>query len=115
MTTPTLDHPADSLACALPRFDHRHPTTDGRQALRQRDISARYAIARATLYVLITRGLWTNPCHRGRRVSFWPAYECEILHAARVAGRCDDDIRNIVRRLEAERAQALERAGWDAA
>jgi len=67
-------------------------------------------IGRSTLYERISNGLWTRPVKLGARASAWPAHEVFALNAARIAGKPDDEIRDLVKRLEADRQGAC-RAG----
>ena len=59
--------------------------------------------ARSTLYLRITQGLWTKPVSIGPRSVGWPAHEVQALNDARIAGKRDEDIRQLVRQLEATR------------
>jgi prophage regulatory protein len=58
---------------------------------------------RSTLYRLIGAGLWTRPVRLGPRAVAWPSSEVAALNAARIAGMTDDEIRTLVRSLEAGR------------
>lgn len=62
------------------------------------------------LYKDIREGLWTHPVPLGRRAVGWPLHEVQTLNAARIAGKTDDEIRELVAELEAERKTALEEA-----
>ena len=61
---------------------------------------------RSTLYARIKAGLWTKPISIGARAVAWPLSEVETLNAAKIAGKCDDEIRALVRELESARARA---------
>jgi len=61
---------------------------------------------RTSLYNAIRDGLWTKPVRAGTRSVAWPAREVEALNAARIAGKTDDEIRALVRRLESARVVA---------
>jgi prophage regulatory protein len=39
----------------------------------------------------------------------WPEYEVEALNAARIAGKTGEEIRRLVKKLEAARHSAVER------
>jgi prophage regulatory protein len=54
----------------------------------------------------VAAGLFTRPVHVGARSVAWPRHEVEAINAARIAGKSDDEIRELVRRLEAERKAA---------
>ena len=61
---------------------------------------------RSTLYARIKAGLWTKPIPIGIRSVAWPVHEVEALNAARISGKSDDEIRLLVRDLEAARTNA---------
>lgn len=63
-------------------------------------------MARSTLYVRIKQGLWTKPVRLGARSVGWPASEVLAINAARIAGKSDDEIRELVAKLEAARKSA---------
>ena len=58
---------------------------------------------RSSHYDDIPKGLMTPPVCIGGRSVAWPDYEIEAIVAARIAGKSDDDIRELVARLIAER------------
>ena len=51
----------------------------------------------------INDGLFTKPVRIGRRAVGWPRSETQAIVAARISGATDDEIRALVRRLEAAR------------
>jgi prophage regulatory protein len=57
-------------------------------------------------YSDIAAGLFTKPVSIGVRARAWPLSEVEALNAARIAGKPDDEIRELVRQLEAARSGA---------
>lgn len=59
--------------------------------------------SRSAHYLDIQRGLFTRPVAIGARAVGWPASEVEALNVARIAGKTDEDIRNLVAKLEADR------------
>lgn len=61
----------------------------------------------ASIYNLIREGLWTKPVAIGQRSVGWPDDEVRTLCAARIAGKTDDEIRQLVDRLHAKRTQQL--------
>lgn len=61
----------------------------------------------ASIYGLIREGLWTHPVKIGTRSSGWPDYEVKAINAARIAGQSDEQIRELVSRLHAMRAEKL--------
>lgn len=61
------------------------------------------AKARSTHYNDIKAGLMTPPVSLGVHSVAWPSHEIDALVAARVAGKSDDEIRQLVARLVVER------------
>ena len=68
--------------------------------------AARGPYSRSAFYERMDRGLMTRPVRIGLRAVGWPSYEVDAISRAVIAGRSDDEIRALVRRLEAERALA---------
>ena len=60
-------------------------------------------LSRSTIYLYISEGLWPRPVSLGARAVGWPAHEIAALNAARIAGKSDDQIRELVIKLEAAR------------
>lgn len=73
--------------------------------LRLPAVKAQSGLSRSTLYLRIGEGLWTKPISLGGRSVGWPANEVTVLNAARIAGKSDDEIRELVCALEAEREE----------
>ena len=71
--------------------------------LRRRPVQEETGYSRSTLYVRVAEGLFTKPLKLGARTVGWPATEVAEINRARIAGRSDDEIRDLVRRLEAAR------------
>jgi prophage regulatory protein len=67
---------------------------------------------RSSHYRRIQQGLWTKPVKLGPRAVGWPAHECEVLNAARIAGKSEQEIRQLVIELEAART-SLAGGGYD--
>jgi prophage regulatory protein len=63
--------------------------------------------SRSTIYLRITQGLWTRQISLGPRAIGWPANEVAALNAARISGKTDAEIRDLVLRLEAARKGAV--------
>jgi prophage regulatory protein len=61
----------------------------------------------ASIYNRVRVGLWTKPVRIGQRSVGWPDYEVQALVAARIAGKTDDEIRDLVDRLHAKRSELL--------
>ena len=61
----------------------------------------------ASTYNLIREGLWTKPVPIGQRSVGWPDYEVKAICAARIAGKSDSEIRELVAQLHAKRSEKL--------
>ena len=64
-------------------------------------------LSRSSVYLRISQGLWTKPISLGGRAVGWPADEVNVLIAARIAGKSDDEVRELVQSLEANRKLVL--------
>jgi prophage regulatory protein len=64
-------------------------------------------LSRSTLYLRIKQGLLTKPVSLGGRTVGWPITEVEALNAARIAGKSDAEVRDLVVKLEAARKTAV--------
>ena len=60
--------------------------------------------SRSTIYLRIAQGLWTKQVSLGPRCVGWPAGEVAALNAARIAGKSDEEIRELVTKLHAARS-----------
>ena len=60
-------------------------------------------LARSTVYLRIKQGLLTKPISIGPRCVGWPQTEIEAINNARIAGQTDDQVRELVKVLEAGR------------
>lgn len=59
--------------------------------------------SRAMFYQKIKDGLLPRPISNGGRTAAWPSHELDAVIAARIAGKSDDEIRQLVKKLEADR------------
>lgn len=57
----------------------------------------------ASIYTAVKEGLFTVPVPIGQRAVGWPDTEVKALVAARIAGKTDDQIRDLVHRLHSAR------------
>jgi prophage regulatory protein len=73
------------------------------QILRLPNVKAATGLSRSTLYLRIAHGLFTHPVSLGGRAVGWPALEVASLNAARIAGKSDVQMRDLVRELEMAR------------
>jgi prophage regulatory protein len=77
--------------------------------IRRQQVELETGYSRSTIYLRISQHLWTKPVSLGPRAVGWPAREIHALNAARIAGRSDDQIRELVSGLERARLTADER------
>lgn len=75
--------------------------------LRLPAVKAGSGYSRSTIYLRISQGLWTKQVCLGPRSVGWPSGEVAALNAARIAGKSDQEIRDLVLKLEAARKSAV--------
>lgn len=61
---------------------------------------------RSTLYLRIKQQLMTPPVKLGERCAAWPAHEVAAINTARIAGKSDEEIRELVTQLQQQRTVA---------
>lgn len=59
----------------------------------------------ASIYNAIRAGLFTTRVAIGQRSVGWPSDEVQAINAARIAGKSEAEIRELVKRLHAKRAE----------
>jgi prophage regulatory protein len=59
----------------------------------------------ASAYNSIRAGVLTTGVAIGQRSRGWPDYEVKAIAAARIAGRSDEEVRNLVQVLHAKRSE----------
>ena len=59
----------------------------------------------ASIYNAINAGLFTKPVPIGQRSVGWPLNEVQAINAARIAGKTETEIRELVSRLHARRTE----------
>jgi prophage regulatory protein len=59
----------------------------------------------ASIYNAIRNGLFTTGVAIGLRAKGWPDYEVDAIITARIAGKTDDQIRELVKALHAKRTE----------
>jgi len=64
---------------------------------------AKLGLSRSLYYVHVSQGLITKPVALGVRAVGWPSSETDAIARARIAGRSDAEIRDLVMQLEAAR------------
>lgn len=73
-------------------------------------VNAALGVKKSARHQYVHGGLLTRPLKLSTRCARWPSREIEAIQAARIAGKSDDEIRALVDRLHAARAQAGEAA-----
>ena len=63
--------------------------------------------SRSTIYLRVAQGLWTKPVSLGPRAVGWPSNEIEALNAARISGKTDAEIRELVLSLQSKRKDVV--------
>ncbi len=74
--------------------------------IRLKEVRASLGLSESTFYEHVSAGLCSQPIRVSARASALPASEVSAINRARVAGRSDDQIRALVRRLHAARDNA---------
>nr|WP_315245989.1 AlpA family phage regulatory protein [uncultured Albidiferax sp.] len=78
-------------------------TASDNALLRKPAVLSLIGISASTFYQRIKDGLFTSPIKIGVRLSGWRASEVRQLNGALIAGQADDEIRELVKRLEQDR------------
>lgn len=60
-------------------------------------------LSRSTLYLRIKQRLMTPPVKLGERCAAWPSHEVSAINSARIAGKSEAEIRELVSQLEQQR------------
>lgn len=71
--------------------------------LRLPDVKTSTGLSRSSIYLRIAQGEFPKPVSLGGRAVGWPASEVAALNAARIAGKSNAEIRDLVVKLEAAR------------
>ena len=79
-----------------------HPPT----ILRFPSVKTEVGLSRTSIHRRIHDGLFPRPVSLGAKAVGWPAAEIAALNTARIAGKSDDEVRALVRRLHAARKVA---------
>lgn len=75
--------------------------------LRLPAVKTRTGLSRSTIYLRIAEGIFPKPVSLGSRAIGWPDGEVAALNAARIAGKSDSEVRDLVAKMEAARKDAL--------
>ena len=60
----------------------------------------------ASIYNAIRAGLFPSGVLIGQRAKGWPDYEISAINAARIAGKSENEIRDLVRAMHANRTRS---------
>lgn len=74
--------------------------------LRLPEVKAHTGLSRSSIYLQVSQGTFTKQISIGKRAIGWPGREVEAIVAARIAGKHDAEIRQLVVKLEAARKAA---------
>ena len=74
--------------------------------LRLAAVKSESGYSRSTIYLRISQGLWSKQVSLGPRCVGWPAHEVAALNATRIAGKTDQEIRELVIGMESARKGA---------
>ena len=67
---------------------------------RMPEVQAQTGVSRSTIYAAIQRGAFVKPIKLGARAVGWPDFEVQALINARIAGKTDTQIKELVCTLE---------------
>ncbi len=76
--------------------------------LRLPAVKTQTGYSRSTLYWRVSEGLFTKQIKLGARSIGWPADDVAILNNARISGKSDSEIRELVIKLEIARKSAMQ-------
>lgn len=76
--------------------------------LRLPDVKLSCGLSRSTIYLRISQGLWPKPVSLGGRAVGWPAHEVTAVNAARIAGKTNEEISQLITKLERSRREGSE-------
>jgi len=80
----------------------------GTHLLRLDRVLGARGIRKTQHYADIQAGLFTRPVKLGKRASAWPSHEVAAINQARIAGKSESEIRQLVAKLEAARTAVAE-------
>lgn len=76
--------------------------------LKLKDVISTTGFKRSTIYIRIKDGLLTEPVKIGKRAVGWPHFEIQLLIKASIAGFDENEIKLLVKNLEARRKIDIE-------
>ncbi|WP_424191834.1 helix-turn-helix transcriptional regulator [Ampullimonas aquatilis] len=71
--------------------------------LRRKQVEKITGLSRSTLYDKISNGTWPRPISLGLRAVGFPLPEIEAMISALIAGKSEEEIKELVTKLEAAR------------
>lgn len=71
--------------------------------IRRKQVQEKTGLSRSSIYLYIANGIFPKPVSLGARAVGWPEHEIAALNAARLAGKSESEIRELVIALEASR------------
>ncbi|WP_020484536.1 helix-turn-helix transcriptional regulator [Methylomonas sp. MK1] len=94
----------------MQKIQHSHTggqtSLNANAILRRKVVSGLTGKSRSTLYRDISKGLFPHSIEIGGGCVGWPCYEVEQINNARISGKSDDEIKQLVVELEAARKQS---------
>lgn len=88
------------------RFPESQNFCDDASLMRRKQVEQQSGYSRSTIYLRISQGLFPAAIRLGARAVAWPSREIRAVNAARIAGKCDRDIRALVIQLATARKAA---------
>jgi prophage regulatory protein len=76
--------------------------------LRKPIVTSRTGFSRSTLHARINQGLFVTPISLGARAVGWPEHEVSQIIAAMIAGKSNDEIKELVINLIKMRSEFME-------
>jgi len=76
--------------------------------IRMSNVERETGYSRSTIYMRIKAGLFPKPVSIGAKSVGWPGNEVAAVNSWRIAGKSDDEIRNLVETLHNRRALLAE-------
>lgn len=73
--------------------------------MRLPQVEAKYGRKRSSIYSDVKHGLLPKPISLGLRTVGWPEHEIEAVLAARVSGKSEAEIHQLVSKLELQRKE----------
>lgn len=76
--------------------------------IRKPAVRSKLGDSNTAFYVKIGKGLITRPIKIGERAVAWPSHEIDAIVDARIAGKSEVELRDLVQRLHSQRSVAAE-------